>query len=364
MNKSAPMANQFSKELNLKINLLKQRSKPILLGQIKASGPLSLAPMSQITQAPFRLLMEELGAGLTVSELISCHGINYNNQRTLEMLTLAPGENNVGLQLFGEDPECLAKAAQIACEFGPKFIDINMGCPVRKVVTKGGGSALLKDLNHLEKVISSVKKAINIPLTIKIRTGWDESQKNAAEVLQLAYDQGVEFVAIHGRTRSQGYSGKADWTYLEDLAKKEILPLIGNGDLYTPDLVKKRLNETSLNSLMIGRGALRNPFIFLESYANDPSELFTSKDYFEVIMRFKELLFKLHSHERRNFIQLRKHIIWFAWGLPGSSLFRDKIYQIPTVEDLLKYCEDFFLTLGNTQKNLNENEGFMQGGHG
>ena len=163
--------------------------------------------------------MEDLGAGGTVSELISCHGINYENRRTLEMLKIDEREKNVGIQLFGEDGVAMAKAAKVALRSKPKFIDINMGCPVRKVVTKGGGSALLKNIEDLAPFFSEVKKAIDVPLTIKIRTGWDADDINADKIEKIALNEGVEWVDIHGRTRAQQYTGLAKWDYIEDFAK-------------------------------------------------------------------------------------------------------------------------------------------------
>jgi nifR3 family TIM-barrel protein len=200
--------------------------------------------------------MEDLGAGGTVSELISCHGINYGNHRTLEMLKIHPLERNVGIQLFGEDGESMAKAAEVAESYGPKFIDINMGCPVNKVVTKGGGSALLKEVQNLAPMFEKIRSRLKIPLSIKIRTGWDSTSLNADEVLNIAHNSGIEWVAIHGRTRTQQYTGLANWNYIEGLTEKKKLPLIGNGDLHHPYGVSERLQNTSCEALMIARGAL------------------------------------------------------------------------------------------------------------
>ena len=182
--------------------------------------------MSAICNAPYRLLMEDLGAGGTVSELISCHGINYGNERTRHMLKLDPREKNVGIQLFGEDKDAMAKAAKVAEEFNPKFIDINMGCPVRKVVTKGGGSALLRDTKKLGAFFGEIKKAIKIPLTIKIRTGWDQDSINAPEVIHIAKEEGVEFVAIHGERELNNIKVGRIGTFLKVLPVQHLFRLL------------------------------------------------------------------------------------------------------------------------------------------
>ena len=246
------MTKKFSESLQSKIDHLKARRTPVQLGSVKFDSPLLLAPMSAICNAPYRLLMEDLGAGGTVSELISCHGINYGNDRTRHMLKIDPLEKNIGLQLFGEDPVAMGNAAKVAEEFSPKFIDINMGCPVRKVVTKGGGSALLKEPKKLGEMFSQVKKSINVPLTIKIRTGWDSDSINAPEVIRIAKEEGVEFVAIHGRTRVQQYTGQANWELLEHIAEISPLPIIGNGDLHTAEATLERLKNTRCQALMLG----------------------------------------------------------------------------------------------------------------
>ena len=355
----------FSPQLQNKIDLLKERMTPIRLGEIDFASPLLLAPMSAICNAPYRLLMEQLGCGGTVSELISCHGINHGNDRTLNMLKLLPGEKHVGIQLFGEDADAMAKAAITAQSYNPKFIDINMGCPVRKVVTKGGGSALLKDPSKLGNFFASMKKVLEIPLTIKIRTGWDSDSINAPEIIHIAKEEGVEFVAVHGRTRTQQYTGKADWDLLEKIATDSPLPIIGNGDLHTRDKVKSRMEKTNCPALMLGRGPLRNPFIFLESYLKEDDMFeFTPQDYWEIVQRLFDYTAANTDRERTILVQMRKHIVWMAAGFPSCAQFRGRIFETPTIDDTLKVTEDYFLSLGARAKQLNQDEAFMAGGHG
>lgn len=355
----------FSHELESKIQSLKSRTPSVELGDICFDSPLLLAPMSAICNAPFRVLMEGLGAGGTVSELISCHGINHGNERTLRMLEIDPRERHIGLQLFGEDEKSMAQAAERAEDFGPKFIDINMGCPVRKVVTKGGGSALLKETKNLGHFFGTIKRSIDIPLTIKIRTGWDDDSLNADEIIHIAHEEGVEFVAIHGRTRTQQYKGRAHWDYLEHLAQTSELPIIGNGDLHTPELTKKRLKQTSCQALMLGRGPLRNPFIFLESFLNEnESSPFNALDYWEITQKLFQLTEFYAFNEKALVIQMRKHIMWFAAGLPGASQFRGVLFQHPTLDDTLRATEKFFSERRYEKKRLDVNEPFMTSGHG
>lgn len=355
----------FSPSLAAKVELLKSRRQDLQLGQVHFDSPLLLAPMSGICNVPFRTLMEILGAGGTVSELISCHGINHQNQRTLEMLKLGPLEKNVGLQIFGEDEKAMALAAETVQQYGPKFVDINMGCPVRKVVNNGGGSALLKDTKKLSSFFKTIKRALNIPLTIKIRTGWDIDSINAPEVINIADGEGIEFVAIHGRTRTQQYKGQADWDLLESFNQSSPLPLIGNGDLHTYQKTRERMMTTKCQALMLARGPLRDPFIFLKSYMReDENIVFSASDFLEVIFLFHALLQEQDLRDRHHLTLLKKHIVWFAQGYPNVAAFRQTCFQQNSIDELIKHTEDFFGLQGNNEKSVQLNENFMAGGHG
>jgi nifR3 family TIM-barrel protein len=356
----------FSSTLQNKIDGLQQYKKTVSLGGVSLCSPLMLAPMSMITNAPFRLLMQNLGAGGTVSDLISCHGILHGNKKTRHMLYIDPRETNVGIQLFGEDKHSMAEAAKIAQDFGPAFIDINMGCPVRKVVSKGAGSALLKNPKELYKLFRSIKSVLKIPLTIKIRTGWEENSKNAPEVLKIAREEGIEFVAIHGRTRAQGYSGEADWDYLEALAEQSLIPTIGNGDLHHPSLVQQRLKKTKCQALMLGRGPLRNPFIFLKSLEPTDDIEFLPCDYLEIINVLEGLLSEYYERQKEGsvLIQLRKFILWFSSGFKGAAKFRETLFKCQDIKNTLSQCEKFFLSLEEGPKQINFNTPFMNSGHG
>jgi tRNA-dihydrouridine synthase B len=355
----------FRPELQNKINVLKARRIAVELGSIRFESPLILAPMSSIGTAPFRLLMEDLGAGGTVSELISCHGINYKNIRTTDMLKIDPREKNMGLQLFGENPEAMSNAAKVAQEFGPKFIDINMGCPVKKVVGTGAGSSLLKDTTTLGHFFHAIKKSIEVPLSIKIRIGWDHETINAMEVIHIAREEGVEFVAVHGRTRSQQYTGHANWELLEHLGEKAPLDIIGNGDLHTVNIVREKMKSTKCSALMLGRGPLRNPFLFLEPFILEGEELFfTPEDHYEVMQKLVEYSRGYAHSDHTLLISVRKHLIWMAAGYNNVSTFRDIIFKTPDLTETMKISENFFCTLKDKRKRLQDHDSFMTSGHG
>lgn len=356
----------FSNELQNKINSLKCERKAIELGRFKFSSPLILAPMAGICTAPFRLLMEDLGAGATVSELISATGILHGNQKTLDMLHVDEREENIGIQIFGEDANSLAKACQVVERTNAKFIDLNMGCPVKKVVHKGAGSALMKEIESLAPIFRSMKQSVKIPVSIKIRTGWDSESLNADKIIDIAHNEGIEWVAIHGRSRAQQYTGLADWSYIEQLAKNSSLPIIGNGDLHQPIITQRRLKETHCRALMIARGCLRNPFIFLESFNPnlDKKSLFFGSDYFEVIERLYNYTLDCFQNQRARLIQMRKLIVWFAAGFPNAAQFRAEIFKINNLEETMLVSEKFFKGLNHRQKNINYDEVFMNSGHG
>lgn len=323
-----------------------------------------LAPMAGITDEPFRVIMKRRGAGVVISELVSANGLKYGGEKTRHLMRYAQEERPVGIQLFGEDPGVLALAAKEVELFGADFVDLNFGCPVKKVVQKGAGSAMLKDLQQLKKVLNAVKSAITIPLTIKIRTGWDQNQRNAQEVLKIAADEGIAWVSIHGRTRSQGYSGLADWDYITELAQKSPLPVIGNGDLVTPAKAVQALKESGCAGVMIGRGCLKNPWIFLEAQALWRGQSGEQKKDF--LGLFKELKEQLSSYgeERYVLIQLRKFSMWYSAGHHDSAQFRRKIFSTRTVEETYASIVDYYSKLDVTQQTDTSHEEFLMGGHG
>ena len=361
----------FSPGLARRIDALKRRRRPRRLGRVAFESPLLLAPMSAITDAPFRLLMGALGAGGTVSELVSCHGVNQGNARSRRLLRVHPEEGPAGLQLFGEDAGAMARAAATACEVSrPAFIDVNMGCPVRKVVSKGAGSALLREPAKLGRFFAAIRRAVPVPLSIKIRTGWDEGSRNADEVLRVAAAEGVEWAAVHGRTRAQGYRGEADWAYMERLAGRAPLPVVGNGDLHSAGAVRARLARGGFPALMLGRGPLRDPFIFLAALAPQGAAAFGPEDVLETALALARLLDGEPAvpGARPAAFRIKKHLLWLAHGLPGAGDFRRSVVAAASPGDALDLARRHFLGLaerGALRRPDPASEApFLAGGHG
>ncbi len=340
------------------------------------NNPFVLAPMAGITDHAFRTFMKARKAGVVVTELVSATGIEYKSDRTLKLMSYDETQRPVGIQLFGEEPEIMARSAQFAEERGADFVDLNFGCPVPKVTKKGAGSAILKDLPHMVTMISTIRKSIKIPLTIKIRTGWDQGTRNADEVLKIAYNEGVTWVAIHGRTRHQAYSGLADWDYIAEVKSKAKVPVLGNGDILTARQAVLRLKQSGCDGVLIGRGCLKNPNIFADAYdlwVKDYPELQASvspisnstieRDYVNLYRQLYEVLIA-HCDERILQIQLKKFAAWFATGYQGAAAFRKSIFQAKSTEDVLSEALKFFETVGSIDQEDTSKEDFLMGGHG
>lgn len=329
-------------------------------------NPFVLAPMAGITDHAFRGFMKSLDASVVITELVSATGLHYGSSKTLELMSFDETQRPVGIQFFGEDPEVVGRAAKMAQDQGADFVDLNFGCPVPKVVKKGAGSAILKDLEALRKMVTTVKSHLEIPLTIKIRTGWDSTSRNAVEVCRIAADAGVTWVAIHGRTRAQAYSGLADWDYIAEVKAKSPLPILGNGDLLFAGQAVQRLRETGVDGVMIGRGALKNPYIFREALSllkGEPISPSSSRDFVTIYRLLAEHL-RLRCSETIYQIQLRKFAAWFATGYPGAAAFRKALFQTASAEDTLKLALEFFATISSVEQEDTSKEAFLMGGHG
>jgi nifR3 family TIM-barrel protein len=327
-------------------------------------NPFVLAPMAAITDSPFRSFMKELGAGVVVSELISATGLAFNSSKTKELMKFSPDQHPVGIQLFGENAEHIANAASYVEQMGADFVDLNFGCPVPKVVKKGAGSAMLKNLPAMQKLLRKVVEAVQIPVTIKIRTGWDATSRNAIDVANLAYDEGITWVAIHGRTRAQGYEGYADWDYIAEVKARTKIPIIGNGDVVNPVQANHLLKVTGCDGIMIGRGALKNPFLLAEAqaiYSGIPSRV--HKSYPQAICRLYEILNHEYS-SRLVEIQFKKLVTWFATGFPHAAQFRKQLFQAQEVAEAYRLAIDFFEKLDMETRDNESNQGFLMGGHG
>lgn len=346
-----------------------------MLVEALRANPFVLAPMAGITDRAFRTFMKNMNAGVVVTELVSATGIEYKSERTVQLMGFDEIQRPVGIQLFGEDPEVMGRAAAFAQELGCDFVDINFGCPVPKVTKKGAGSAALKDLPHMTKLIAGVKKSISIPLTIKIRTGWDQSTRNADEVVKIAYNEGVTWVAIHGRTRAQSYSGFADWDYIAEVKSKAQLPILGNGDITTAQQAVDRMNQSGVDGVLIGRGALKNPFLFTDALQiwnqqqaakGKPVTAVKStmdRDFALVFTNLKDCL-AAQCDDRILQIQLKKFAAWFATGYPNSAQFRKSLFQSKDTAEVIRMSLDYFSGIDQDLQLNENNEGFLMGGHG
>ena len=306
---------------------------------------LILAPMAGVTDSPFRRLIKELGGvGLIVTEFISVEGLTRGNLKTHRMLRFVPEERPLSIQIFGYDVERMRVAAECVEEAGADILDVNCGCPAKRVVRGGGGSNLLKDLPQLEKILRTIRRSISIPMTVKIRTGWNEELINCVEVAKLIEDCGGQMVAIHGRTKEQGYKGWADWNRIAEVKRHVGIPVVGSGDVVTPEQALGRLAETGVDGVMIGRGAIANPFIFREARAlqeGRPVAPPTLDEKYAVVLRYNELI-RDAMPEKAIAGKLKQLCNYFTKGLPGGAEFRQSLLRAPSAGELLERLDAYF----------------------
>ncbi len=321
----------------------------LTIGSISVDPPLVLAPMSGITDSPFRRVLKELGGcGLVFTELISSEALFRRHPKTLEMLRFAEQERPLGIQIFGADPERMAAAAKEAEQAGADFVDINLGCPVRKVVQTGAGAQLLRDLPALACILAGVRRSVRIPVTAKIRAGWDAASINAVEVARVAEEAGAAAVTLHARTRHSGYAGKADWRWIADLRRAVGIPVIGNGDVQRPEDARRMLEETGCQGVMIGRAVLTNPWILRQAWQalrGEPYRNPTPRERWQVFLRFLAIAREDRS-DRFLLDRLKKFSCYFTHELPGSSRLRNLIQRSARLDDLLRAVEDFLAQSG------------------
>jgi len=316
------------------------------IGNITIDSKLALAPMAGVTDLAFRTICRELGAGLTYTEMVSAKALVYQDRKTLTLLQLGENEHPSAVQIFGSEPECMAEAAVKALEIsGADFIDINMGCPVGKVIKSGDGCALMKDPDKAINIIKAVVKAVKKPVTVKIRKGWDKGNINAVPFAIMAEEAGASAITVHGRTKTQMYSGKADWDIIKKVKQSVNIPVIANGDIFVPFDAVKILKHTGADIAMIARGAMGDPWLFEQAAAliNGTDEKSIPKHppigkRAETALRQFEIAAKQKS-EKIACLEARKHYSWYLRGVPHSGYYKEKISKVETLDDLREITE-------------------------
>ncbi len=318
------------------------------IGNIEIKGNLCLGPMAGVTDLPFRLLCKEKGVDLVYTEMVSAKGIKYNNKNTNDLLEINSNEHPIAIQLFGSDPDIMADTAKRIEHLNFDILDINMGCPVPKVVNNGEGSALMANPNLVGEIVNKVSKAISKPVSVKIRKGFTQNNVNAVEIGRIAEQNGAAAIAVHGRTREQYYSGEADWEIIRFVKEAVSIPVIGSGDIITPQDAERMLVETGCDGIMIARGSRGNPWIFEQIKAYLNTGIIKPKPEFEEVMEMVIRHARLAIEFKGEYIgirEMRKHVGWYIYGYPGSARFRNKINEIERVMDLEVLLQEYYSML-------------------
>jgi tRNA-dihydrouridine synthase B len=322
------------------------------IGSLALENNIILAPLAGITNLPFRLLAKQAGCGLVCSEMVSASGLVKKARKTERFLDSSPEEKPLSVQIFGSDPILMAEAAKIVETSGADIVDINFGCAVKKVIKTGAGSALMQTPEKSEALLKAVRKSVRIPLTIKMRTGWDASGEQAFTLAKIAQDCGVDAIAVHPRTAGQGFAGRADWSIIAALKRQVHIPVIGNGDIVTPDDALNMLKETGCDAVMIGRKAIGNPWIFSQVLFRIQGKEALCEN---LAQRFATIKRYLHHSvryfgEKHGCRRMRSRLGWFVKGLPHSSNFRRSLNHISTEQEALEFIDAYYDALQKDSK--------------